>query len=267
MIGQKRERDEKDRDLNITDLSKSEIINSNISLFLNNIRNNSKTTCSICKVDITLNFIIISEKKDKFFCLHCLMEKSDNFLHECGQDFKFFITPKINFSLLTQTWNVQEEMLLLNGVEKFGLDNWQDISEYIESKNPNECQAHYYTFFYQSSSEFIPNNSDLIYIDNRTYDHLKSSYNLNMERSLMEKISRNPGVEQKKPNKDNIIDEETIARNISRGEFESEYINNAELKIADLEFFEDDTEDERNIKYELLQQYNFLIDEREKRKK
>jgi transcriptional adapter 2-alpha len=52
-----------------------------------------------------------------------------------------------------------------------------------------------------------------------------------------------------------------------RVEFDIEYLNEAEIEIAELDFFDTDTEEERQIKLQVLEIYNMRLDEREKRKK
>lgn len=52
-----------------------------------------------------------------------------------------------------------------------------------------------------------------------------------------------------------------------RGDFNIEYDNDAELLLADMEFFEDDTEEEIIMKESILNLYNRKLDERIKRKK
>ena len=208
-----------------------------------------------------MNMIIITDIKDTIYCFNCLIVSD-----EIEDEFNYVIPRKINFNVFTPNWVIEEELSLLNGLEKFGLDNWPDISEYISTKSAIECQAHYYTFYYKSSLNIIPQESDLIYSDDCSLNNLKNNYNQNLEKSLIDKISKNQGIDQKKPNKDNIIDQASIDRMVTRAEFDIEYLNNAELKLADLEFYEDDTEDEKKIKYEFLKQYNLLIEERERRK-
>ena len=51
-----------------------------------------------------------------------------------------------------------------------------------------------------------------------------------------------------------------------RGEFDVEWSNDAELEIAELEFLDDDTEKEKELKLNALKIYNNELDEREKRK-
>lgn len=52
-----------------------------------------------------------------------------------------------------------------------------------------------------------------------------------------------------------------------REEFDIEFLNDAELEIAELEFLDDDTNDERELKLNVLKVYNAQLEEREKRKK
>jgi transcriptional adapter 2-alpha len=51
-----------------------------------------------------------------------------------------------------------------------------------------------------------------------------------------------------------------------RGDFNIEYDNDAELLLADMEFFDDDKESEIELKYQILELYNARLEERIKRK-
>lgn len=51
-----------------------------------------------------------------------------------------------------------------------------------------------------------------------------------------------------------------------RRDFEVEYENDIEMFLADLDFFEEDTPQDREIKFKQLKVYNAILDEREERK-
>jgi hypothetical protein len=51
-----------------------------------------------------------------------------------------------------------------------------------------------------------------------------------------------------------------------RGEFDIEYLNDAELEIAELEFLDTDTPEETKLKHNVLKVYNAQLMERQKRK-
>jgi transcriptional adapter 2-alpha len=52
-----------------------------------------------------------------------------------------------------------------------------------------------------------------------------------------------------------------------RGDFDHEYDADADTLLADLEFFEDDTEEDLKLKNDVIELYNARIDERIRRKK
>ena len=51
-----------------------------------------------------------------------------------------------------------------------------------------------------------------------------------------------------------------------RGDFEVEYDNDAELLLAEMEFTDEDTEDEKAMKFRLIDIYNEKLNERIRRK-
>lgn len=40
--------------------------------------------------------------------------------------------------LFTDDWGADEELLLLEGIELYGLGNWQDVSDHVASKTKQE---------------------------------------------------------------------------------------------------------------------------------
>ena len=52
-----------------------------------------------------------------------------------------------------------------------------------------------------------------------------------------------------------------------RGDFDQEYDMDAELLLADMEFFDDDNDETLNLKNSIIELYNARLDERIRRKK
>ena len=52
-----------------------------------------------------------------------------------------------------------------------------------------------------------------------------------------------------------------------RGDFDQEYDGDADTLLADLEYFDDDTEQDEKLKNDVIELYNARIDERIRRKK
>jgi len=46
---------------------------------------------------------------------------------------------------------------------KCGLGNWKEVSDqYVKTKSPKDCEEHYYTFYFRSKEEHLPNQEDYI---------------------------------------------------------------------------------------------------------
>ena len=74
----------------------------------------------------------------------------------------------LKFQLFSPDWSAKDELLLLQGITKCGMGNWIDISEqYIKTKTPEECEEHYFTFYYKSKQDSLPTEKDCIITGSR----------------------------------------------------------------------------------------------------
>ena len=252
----------------------------------------TKTQCAICARDISLQIkIICGECSDKnkqyIYCLNCLAQ-----LKHPNHD--YYLVDKLNFPLFTLDWTMKDELRLISSIEKCGLDNWGDISDNMINRGKVECESHYYTFYYQSKDVILPKEESVILksikadgsfeIDN---DRLKR----NEEREKNEKEIRT--LNQGKVPEPTQVNEKSVknnGRSVIRGnrnkngestvqtageilgywpkrdEFDIEFLNDAELEIAELEFLDEDSENDKKLKMEVLKVYNQQLDERKLRK-
>ena len=174
-------------------------------------------------------------------------------------------------------------------MEKYGIDNWPEIADYIGSKTSHECEVHYYTFYYKSATDKVPFADDIIlekdkngkfmvnnkkaqfalakaskYLPNNEKEKLESN-NMNEEDKEFEKKPKEATKTEMKIKE--VPNSEIIGYMPLRGDFNIEYDNDAELLLADMEFFDDDTQSEQELKYNILKLYNEKLDERIIRKK
>lgn len=176
------------------------------------------------------------------------------------------------------------------------MGNWIDISEqYIKTKTPEECEEHYFTFYYKSKQDSLPTEKDCIITGSRLIHNGNIKIPIDESKAL-ESEKRRKAFQVKK-DKDTQQEEEELAQrqlahqnfmnnqsaqekvdvhgqinsqsnqnannirqiksrqNISaiqactevvgylpkRGDFDQEYDMDAELLLADMEFFEEDT--------------------------
>jgi len=213
-------------------------------------------------------------------CVNCFLYKIKNSKNE---KIEYFIVDKFDKNIFTDDWTLQNELKLLGGVEKLGLDNWDEISKNI-GKGKVECESHYYTFYYKDSKNYLPNENELCI--NRKIN--KS--NKEKENKLKEIIKLNPGLipmtsqenltnnrsrviknrKNKKDNKNNAMLQtasEILGFWPKREEFDVEYENDCELDLSELEFLDTDSKEEFERKMNIIKIYNVFLDERYKRRK
>lgn len=53
-------------------------------------------------------------------------------------------------------WTLEEDLLLLNAMEKYGTDDWVHISQHLKNRTPLDCKLHYMYYFI-----LFPNTSEL----------------------------------------------------------------------------------------------------------
>lgn len=263
-----------------------------------------KIKCAFCNKDILrdLKIICIQCDDQPLFCFNCLLKclkrNNESHLHD------YHVFDRMEFPMFTIKWSIREEMKLLFAIEKNGLDNWEDIADNIKTKTKEECEAHYYSFYYQNSKIKIPLMKDIILkksmISGRPGDfpkivideNIKKDNEAKENKSLQEVLKNRGTIPQETINKQNIFKGKRNNSNFEKGqkmlntnntvvvdenkiigyypkrlEFDIEYLNDAELDICELEFYDEDTEEDKDLKLRMLQLYNQEIDEREKRKR
>lgn len=75
------------------------------------------------------------------------------------------VLDNLNFQLFHKDWTAKEELLLLQGIMKCGMGNWIDISEqYVKSKTSDQCESHYFTFYYKNKERNLPTEEEDVLI-------------------------------------------------------------------------------------------------------
>ena len=198
------------------------------------------------------------------------------------------ILNKLSENLFTNDWTLGEEIKLLGAIERLGLNNWEEISK-ILGKGKFECESHYYTFYYKSKNDFLPDDKILKLNHKNNISKKNILYsNKKTENNFMNIINQNigyiPFVENSKPNrslsKNNNIKKDDQDKNKSynqniydilgywekRKDYDVEFKNEAEIQMSEIEFRENDNNDNLYINYKNLKNYNNILDEREERK-
>lgn len=63
------------------------------------------------------------------------------------------------FPIFTPDWGADEELLLIEGAELFGLGNWADMAEHVGGRTKEDCEAHYMSTYVHSAAYPLPVSS------------------------------------------------------------------------------------------------------------
>ncbi len=58
--------------------------------------------------------------------------------------------------IFDEDWGADEELLLLEAIEMYGLGNWSDVADHVSTKSKQKCEQHYYDVYLSSSTAPLP---------------------------------------------------------------------------------------------------------------
>ncbi|KDP29296.1 hypothetical protein JCGZ_19399 [Jatropha curcas] len=298
--------------------------------------------CNYCNKDITGKIRIKCAMCPDFdLCIECFSVGAEVTPHKSNHPYR--VMDNLSFPLICPDWNADDEILLLEGIEMYGLGNWAEVAEHVGTKSKEMCIEHYTNIYMNSPFFPLPdmshvvgkNRKELLAMAKGHGEDKKGSSMLG-EHTLKEESPFSPSSRVKVedmhkggasgrllstlngdvesgvyPNSINaaataaIKKASKIARvkggpsvikvedpqteigfkgkksnssanegsliessgyNPKRQEFDPEYDNDAEQLLAEMEFKDTDTEDERELKLRVLRIYAKRLDERKRRK-
>ena len=249
----------------------------------NSINNNIK--CNICQKYITNNIKFFCNTCSNFiFCIKCFIYSDHPKSHD------YHLIDNLNFPLFTEDWTANEEHKLISNISKCGLNNWEEVSKLMNNKGQVECESHYYSFYNINQNNNIPDENEIILDDRKNKKYNQIEINKNKNNEMIKFYSSNPGkstVENEKENQNIKRNSRSLCvRKNNRGggtesiseilgvrkirkEFDNEFLNDSEIELSHLEFNEDlskENEKDLNLKFDILKDYNLILNERDKRK-
>ncbi|KAJ1569965.1 Transcriptional adapter ada2 [Nowakowskiella sp. JEL0078] len=213
-----------------------------------------KYTCDGCKADITkVVKICCAECPTLDFCVECFSKGVEPSETSHKREHPYRIMEILDYSIYEEGWGVDEELLLNEGLDLFGMGNWEQIADHIKTKTKAEVAKHYIDIYCKSSSWPLP-------VEVPPFD--KDS----TRRGFRETNDQRKTVIKQKPVSSAPTNHEISGYMPGRREFDTEYENDAELHIKELGFDEGDSPEETELKLTMLEIYNSVLDKRELRK-
>jgi transcriptional adapter 2-alpha len=179
----------------------------------------------------------------------------------------------------TEDWGADEELLLLEGAEKYGLGSWADISEHIGGyRGKDEVRDHYISTYVNSSRFPLPELADPR--DTRLFETIpKDEFQARKKRRIEERKeaakSAPPATPKQKPTASVPSCHEVQGFMPGRLEFETEFANDAEEAVQHMQFEPGDgidptrgeMDEETTLKMTVFDIYNSRLMARMERKR
>lgn len=117
--------------------------------------------CNYCNKDISGKIRIKCVMCSDFdLCVECFSVGAEVHPHKSNHPYR--VMDNLLFPLICPEWNADEEILLLEGIEMYGLGNWAEVAEHVGTKSKARCIEHYNTIYMNSPSFPLPDMSHVI---------------------------------------------------------------------------------------------------------
>lgn len=109
--------------------------------------------CSSCHMVLKQPYVNCKTcKTSSRICLDCFSKGREFGKHKKSHRYSLV---NENLSILEEGWTANDELKLLDSLLQKGEGNWDEISKFIGSKNPKECQIHYEKFYLENDPDHI----------------------------------------------------------------------------------------------------------------
>ncbi|XP_019426398.1 PREDICTED: transcriptional adapter ADA2b-like [Lupinus angustifolius] len=200
--------------------------------------------------------------KDFDLCIECFSVGAELTPHKSNHPYR--VMENLSFPLLCPDWNLEDEILLIEGIELHGLGKWTEVAEHVGTKNKESCLEHYNNVYLNSPIFPLP---DMSHIAGKNREELLAMAKWQGKDKKDTQVECNfGGKKPSSPENEGASLVESSGYNPKRQEFNPEYDNDAEQLLAEMEFDDADTEEERELKLRVLRIYSKRLDERKCRK-
>ncbi|XP_050404390.1 transcriptional adapter 2-beta isoform X1 [Patella vulgata] len=213
----------------------------------------AKYDCTYCKAENLGYRIECTECPDFNLCLQCFSCGAEIGQHKKEHSYRIvngngpaaFDTPR--------PWSLAEEHMLLDAVEQYGFGNWEGTAGHVESRDMQECEDHYVTFYVQGNMGRETFQCDS---GNKVIDH-----------TCPDGGPLSPSITTaSKPLELSLQEQHDLGYMPFRDDFEIESDNCAEQLVSGWGINYDDDELDIAVKISKVDQYRLRLRERERRK-
>ena len=215
---------------------------------------------------------------DYDLCVQCFSSGESSQNHQ-PQTHPYRVIEQNSVPIYDKNWGADEELLLLEGAQIYGLGSWADIADHIGGyRNKDEVRAHYEKIYLDSPhfplpKRASPGDMDLLHIMPR--EEFQSRKKRRIEDRKEAAKNAPPATPKKKPTASVPSCHEIQGYMPGRLEFETEYANEAEEAVQLMQFEPGDgvnprtgeLDPEMELKMTVMDIYNARLTQRAERKK
>lgn len=161
-------------------------------------------------------------------CAQCFCEGKEVGRHKAWHDYR--VVEQYSTPIFTEDWGADEELLLIEACQTYGLGNWADIADHVgNGRTKEEVEKHYHDVFIDSDDYPLPLMDARINIDQDEFQARK--------KQRLEEVQARPfQPPPPKPLASGPSNHEIAGFMPGRLDFETEWENEAENSIKDLSF-------------------------------
>ncbi|KAL9595603.1 MAG: hypothetical protein Q9219_006340 [cf. Caloplaca sp. 3 TL-2023] len=240
-----------------------------------------KYICDICSADITSTVRIRcahSACSDYDLCVPCFSKGDTSHDHD-PKTHPFSVIEQHSIPIYSRDWGADEELLLLEGLEVYGLGSWSDVADHVGGfRTKEEVCDHYISTYIESSKFPLPSNADpkdLALVEEIPREKFQARKKRRIEDRKEAAKTAAPATPKQKPTASVPACHEVQGYMPGRLEFEAEWQNEAEEAVQLMQFDPGDginsrtgeLEPEMELKMLVMNIYNTRLTSRADRKK
>ncbi|KAI0197997.1 hypothetical protein F4808DRAFT_270586 [Astrocystis sublimbata] len=240
-----------------------------------------KYVCDVCSADITSTVRIRcahSACNEYDLCVQCFANGASSGSHQPATH-PYRVIEQNSIPIFDRDWGADEELLLLEGCEIYGLGSWGDIANHIGGfRHKDEVRDHYLKVYVDSPSFPLPKRcrpDDMELAQEISRDQFQANKKRRIEERREAQRTAPPMPPKTKPTASVPSCHEIQGYMPGRLEFETEYANEAEEAVQLMQFDPGDgvnprsgeLEPEMELKLTVMNIYNCRLTQRVDRKK
>ena len=244
-----------------------------------------KYICDVCSADITSTVRIRcahSSCHEYDLCVPCFSQGSKSKDHDPGSH-PYYVIEQHSIPIFDEEWGADEETLLLEGAETYGLGSWADIADHIGGyRDKDEVRDHYINTYVNSPNFPLPMHAspaDTALTEEWPREKFLPRKKRRIEQRKEERSNASPPEPTKRTVASTPACHEVAGYMPGRMEFEIEHFNDAEEVVQHMQFDPGEGEGEEydsngrvideevNLKMMIMQVYNARLTSRVERKR